>query len=56
MRESGLAYVDKIRKNHNLGGKVPLVICRGHFDDGADPPCSGARRKNCKRDSKKRKK
>ena len=30
----------EIRKRKNVGGKTPLIICRGCLDSGADPPCS----------------
>ena len=43
----------------DLSGKTPLPICRGCFDDGMEPPCSGGRRKNvrqAKNQAKQRKK
>ena len=36
--------VDEIKKVKNVGGKVPLVICRFCFDqDGIEIPTSGGR-------------
>ena len=35
---------DELRTKFNLGGKMPLPICRGCFDDGVEPPCSGGRK------------
>ena len=41
--------------NCDLGGKSPLPICRGCYDEGADPLFSGAR-KNVQQAKKQRKK
>lgn len=50
---------EEIIENHDLSGKMPLPICRGCYEDGAEPPFSGARKnlqqaKNQKKKSKKR--
>ena len=34
---------DEIRQGRDLGGKTPLPMCRGCFESGVKPPCSGAR-------------
>ncbi len=55
-----LVTPNEIRSNRDLGGKTPLIMCRGCLDAGVDPPCSGARKnvqqaKQQKQVSKKRK-
>ena len=34
---------EEIRQNRDLGGKTPLPMCKGCFNAGIKPPCSGAR-------------
>ena len=43
-----LVAPNEIKKTVNIGGKIPLTICRGCLDSGVDPPCSAGRRKNVK--------
>ena len=42
--DEDLLSQDEIRNERDLGGKTPLIICRGCLEGGVDPPCSGARR------------
>jgi hypothetical protein len=35
--------IAEIRRERDLGGKTPLPMCRGCFEAGVKPPCSGAR-------------
>ena len=35
-----LVTPNDIKKEKDLGGKIPLTICRGCFDSGVEPPCS----------------
>ena len=41
-----LISVDELIMKCDVGGKMPLTICKHCFDTGVVPPCSGARRKN----------
>ena len=41
---NGMVASVELRTKFNLGGKTPLPICRGCFDDGVEPPCSGGRK------------
>ena len=41
-----LVPVDELIMKCNVGGKLPLTICKACFDTGVVPPCSGARKKN----------
>ena len=34
---------DEIRRNRDVGGKNPLLVCRFCFDTGVEIPCSGGR-------------
>ena len=49
---------EEIIADRDLGGKTPLPICRGCYEDGVEPPCSGARKniQQAKKQKKKRKK
>ena len=40
-----LVPVDELIMKCNVGGRLPLTICKHCFDTGAVPPCSGAARK-----------
>ena len=42
--DADLATPDEIRSKCDLGGKTPLMMCRGCLNLGVDPPCSGARK------------
>ena len=54
-----IVSIEEIRKERNIGGKNPLLICRLCFDSNVDIPCSGGRtnmkQKNEQDQSKKRK-
>jgi len=34
---------EEIRRERDVGGKIPLPMCRGCFESGVKPPCLGAR-------------
>eukprot|EP00984_Skeletonema_dohrnii_P021926 scaffold11058_cov118-Skeletonema_dohrnii-CCMP3373.AAC.10 len=58
-RLDDIVFPDEMIIELDLGGKTPLSICRGCFDYGVEPPCSGGRRKNvrqAKNQAKQRKK
>jgi hypothetical protein len=38
----GIVPIAEIRRERDLGGKTPLPMCRGCFEAGVKPPCSGA--------------
>ena len=38
-----IVSADEIRKEKNIGGKNPLLICRYCFDKNIEGPCSGGR-------------
>ena len=38
-----IVSADEIRKERDIGGKNPLLICRYCFDSNVEIPCSGGR-------------
>ena len=50
-----LVSPNEIMKTRDIGGKVPLTICRGCYDSGVEPPCSAGRRKNVKQAKQQKK-
>ena len=42
--DDDLVSPDEIKRSGDVGGKNPLTICRGCFNDGVEPPCTGGRR------------
>ena len=38
-----MVSADEIRSKRDIGGKVPLMICRYCFDQKVEIPCSGGR-------------
>ena len=42
--DDDLVSPDEIKRSQDVGGKNPLTICRGCFNDGVEPPCLGGRR------------
>ena len=38
-----IVSADEIRKNRDIGGKNPLLVCRYCFDKNIEIPCSGGR-------------
>jgi len=40
--DADLVIPDEIRPKRDLGGKTPVIMCRGCLDAGVDQPCSGA--------------
>ena len=37
--DDDLVSPDEIKRSQDVGGKNPLTICRGCFNDGIEPPC-----------------
>ena len=50
-----LVSPNEIKKTVDIGGKIPLTICRGCLDSGLKPPCSAGGRKNVKQAKQQKK-
>ena len=50
-----LVSPNEIKKTVDIGGKIPLTICRGCLDSGLVPPCSAGGRKNVKQAKQQKK-
>lgn len=51
-----IVSVDELIKKYNLGGQVPLPICKSCSDRDVPPPCSGGRRRNVAQATRQNKK